>query len=168
MRPRARGRRPARSQLSYNLRVLKDGFFALQTPQDLLRKLQHDFERCKANPLDTFAAFDFVVTGTQMHEWAKAAGLDERPAEPLDELVFKLCGDLRNGAKHFGMPRKRPKGLEIREGWVEPGWVQADAFDVGDLIVHLDDREAKVYGKPTISLLELAAMVVAYWEEILL
>jgi len=34
----------------------------LQTPKNLLDKLQFDFARIKANPLDVYAAFDFFVT----------------------------------------------------------------------------------------------------------
>lgn len=35
---------------------------ALQTQADMLVKLRHDLDRMKANPLDAFAAYDFLVT----------------------------------------------------------------------------------------------------------
>ncbi|MGH8064009.1 MAG: hypothetical protein ACRERE_01985 [Candidatus Entotheonellia bacterium] len=39
------------------------GFFALQKPVDLLAKLRHDYQRLQRSPTDTYAAFDFFVTG---------------------------------------------------------------------------------------------------------
>ena len=38
------------------------GLFDLNTPQDLLRKLKHDYQRIIQSPTDMFAAFDFFVT----------------------------------------------------------------------------------------------------------
>ena len=147
--------------------MLTDGFFALQTPGDLLKKLRHDLERCRANPLDTYAAFDFVVTGTQMHEWAHKHGITERPTDALHQLVFALCGALGNGAKHFAMRDRRPSGHAIREGGFAAHAFAAHAFDVGDLVVYLDARETEINGAPSITVLELAAMVVQYWTELL-
>ena len=46
-----------------------EGFFELQTAQDLLAKLRHDFDRLKKSPMDSYAAFDFFVTAYHMLEW---------------------------------------------------------------------------------------------------
>lgn len=46
-----------------------EGVFSLKTPKDLLGKLQHDYERLKANRLDTYAAFDFFVTSEHLLDW---------------------------------------------------------------------------------------------------
>jgi hypothetical protein len=147
--------------------MLKDGFFSLQTPQDLLAKLEHDFKRHRKNPIDTYAAFDFVVTATQLHDWARRSGISERPTEALHQLVFKVCGDLGNGAKHFAMRQRRPEGHSIAEARYGEA-TYGDARYGGALVVALSEAEASVYGQPTITVLELAAMVLAYWEEILL
>ena len=45
------------------------GFYSLETPDDLFQKLRHDFERIKSNPMDVYAAFDFVVSADHMVDW---------------------------------------------------------------------------------------------------
>jgi hypothetical protein len=42
------------------------GFAELQTPCDLLRKLQHDISRMAADSGDSYAAFDFFVTAEHL------------------------------------------------------------------------------------------------------
>jgi hypothetical protein len=39
------------------------GAWRLETADDPLHKLEHDFERMRTSPGDTCAAFDFFVTG---------------------------------------------------------------------------------------------------------
>ena len=45
------------------------GFFELQKPADLLAKLRHDYKRLQSMPTDTYAAYDFFVTGYHMLDW---------------------------------------------------------------------------------------------------
>jgi hypothetical protein len=54
---------------------------------------------------------------------------------------------------------------EILEGWVQPGWIQPGFADEDDLIVHLNPREAALFGVPSLTVLELAAMVMQFWTE---
>jgi len=147
--------------------VLTDGFFALQTPTDMLTKLRHDFDRCRDRPMDTYAAFDFVVTGTHLHEWALKHGITRRPTAPLHQLVFALCALLGNGAKHFSMKQRRPAGHAMIAGPFDPDVFDPAVFGTGALVVYLDANEAAVYGASSITVVDLAAMVLGYWEELL-
>ena len=75
----------------YNLHMLHDGFFDLRSPVDLLDKMRRDFKRLRAAPKDTYAAFDFFVTASHMHEWLNGSGCAwSAPTEPRDATVFKL------------------------------------------------------------------------------
>jgi hypothetical protein len=60
------------------------GVFGLQSAPDLLRKLEADHARVHADPVDPFAAYDFVVTAWHLLEWALPGGANtparERPA----------------------------------------------------------------------------------------
>jgi hypothetical protein len=145
------------------------GFFKLEDPFDLLRKLEHDFERLRSNSVDGYAAFDFFVTATHMHEWVRGVGWQWHPPTELRQAaVHKLCGDLGNGAKHFVLHKKFDNATEVREGWVQSGdWVQAGPWIdmVGDLIIRLNESEATTLGASSITALALAEMVLHSWSE---
>lgn len=86
------------------------GFFNLQTPQDLLQKLRHDFGRLKESPLDSYAAFDFLVTAYHMLEWrypGKSNNAKRRQMERdgKSKLLW-VCSHLANGSKHFQATRR--------------------------------------------------------------
>jgi hypothetical protein len=156
--------------------VLKDGFFELQTPRDLLRKLKHDRERMNANPGDSFAAFDFVVTALHLHDWARQTGAVEkgqRPQDPRQRLAWELCGDVANGAKHFVMRDRRPMGHTVAGSLLRDP--EHGAANYGsDLVIALtkaepaiDGRGARFYDQDGMTIKELADLMLAYWGTVL-
>jgi len=131
----------------------------LQTPKNLLDKLQFDFARIKANPLDVYAAFDFFVTAEHVPDWVGDKSIKSR--EPL----LKVVSHIANGAKHFRATAPKHKSVEdvhVREGAFQAGAFQSDAFDVGDLLVEIKGDEVKQFGSE-ISVRRLAQMVIEYW-----
>jgi hypothetical protein len=76
--------------------------FALRTPADLLAKLRHDFGRLKANPADSYAAFDFFVTGLHIKDWLRVNGRKVEPTPGIESALWSVCCELGNGMKHFG------------------------------------------------------------------
>lgn len=84
---------------------MTEAFFDLQTPQDVLRKLRHDFGRLKESPVDSYAAFDFFVTAYHMLEWRyrDRNKPEERTQtyEKKENWFLPVCRQLANGAKHF-------------------------------------------------------------------
>ena len=56
------------------------GIVALESAHDLCRKLQRDFERVVADPLNVDAAFDFFVTAYHLLQcrWRGEANREER------------------------------------------------------------------------------------------
>lgn len=87
------------------------GFFHLQSPRDLLGKLEHDFLRMQAAPLDSYAAFDFFVSAWHMLDWIHFDPADpkrseqDRQAEVKSRAILRLCAHLANGSKHFKLTR---------------------------------------------------------------
>ena len=114
----------------------------LQTPADLLDKLRHDYERVRADPHDAYAAMDFFVTAEHIVDWvwpddAKARKV-ERSREPMATVSH-----LASGAKHFRADAPQHQsvdGVATRSGAFQVGVFQADAFDVGGLVISRSDR----------------------------
>src|SRR5262245_57721923 len=92
------------------------GFFKLEDPYDLLRKLEHDLDRLKADATDSYAAFDFFITATHMPEWIRNVGWTfSAPTASRTATIFELCGKLGHGAKHFVLHKKFDAPTEVRE-----------------------------------------------------
>jgi hypothetical protein len=146
------------------------GFFALRTPADLLRKLEHDFRRLEANRVDSYAAFDFFVTANAMVDWIwPSAGRAQQRDNRTDELLPRLCHHLADGAKHF-LLTTRHHGVE--ETAYRPPAILGQMVlgasrlgdPMGDLVVRLEAEEAEEMNRESIPAVELAALVLDYWK----
>jgi hypothetical protein len=135
------------------------GFFGLHSPVDLLSKIGHDYERMKAAPTDSYAAFDFFVTASHMHEWWQRYGVEWiPPTDAKERAILRLCGEIGNGAKHFVMEHKDIIGHEITWNAEFSG-----NLALGTMILHLEENDATLFGVTTITVLQLAASVLQYW-----
>jgi hypothetical protein len=144
------------------------GFFELQTPQDLLQKLRHDFKRLGKSPMDSFAAFDFFVTAHHMPEWLHPGKSNKSKREQLESNsnLLQTVSHLANGAKHFQATHKQHasvKDATVTQGAFDAAAFSPDAFDVGELRVELDGDAAREFGS-SIAVLELADKVLHFWE----
>jgi hypothetical protein len=131
----------------------------LQTPKDLLAKLQFDFARIEANPLDVYAAFDFFVTAEHVPDWVGNKSIKSK--EPL----LKVVSHIANGAKHFRATdpkHKSVKDVHFINGVFDSNVFDPNVFDVGDLVVEIKGDEVKLFGSE-ISVRRLAQMVIKYW-----
>ena len=147
------------------------GFFKLETAPDLLQKLRHDLSRIRQDPGDTYAAFDFIVTGEHMLDWKYPGGRgtqnegrrrDLRKTEPSLRVIW----DLASGAKHFEAAEPRHKSVEsvrTQEGYFSSEYFSPEYFDTGSRIVKLKGDEARSLGSE-ITVLDLAERVLQYWE----
>jgi hypothetical protein len=150
--------------------AMNDGIFDLTNARHLFEKLERDLQRMKANPLDTYAAFDFFVTAAHMPDWLFPGNLGEaeRRNHRKDPLVA-ACWHLGNGAKHFELSRERHKSVDdtvIEQGAFQPDAFQPDAFDVGQITVRFSAGAATSLGAE-ISATELAERVLDYWRNTL-
>ena len=143
-----------------------DGFFNLADAKDLREKLRRDFERLEKTPTSTDAAFNFFVTADTMLDWrhrdangetdtTKVTG--ERSASPLLQTVNHIA----SGAKHFAATQARHKSVSALNR--ETGVLTPFAYEMDALTIHLENDAAKLLGS-TISSVELARRVIAYWD----
>lgn len=80
---------------------MKQGAFALRTPDDLLGKLRHDVHRLLENHTDSYAAFDVAVAGYHMAEWVEGPSGRKAKDRVDGELILDVARAIANGAKHF-------------------------------------------------------------------
>ena len=145
------------------------GFFELQTPQDLLRKLQGDYRRMKESPLDPYAAFDFFVTAEHLVDWTYPNDRTKQRQVRNSSVLLETCSHIANGSKHFEATAKHHKSVKdasVYRGVFDPRIFQNDAFDVSQLRLHLQGDAATQLGQ-YVGVLDLARKVLDYWEAIL-
>jgi hypothetical protein len=80
-------------------------------------------------------------------------------------ILLQVACHLANGAKHFYTTHPRHKSVtdcEKRAGAFQSEAFQSDAFDVGDLEVHLEGDAATHLGKSG-AVLSLAEKLLHFW-----
>ena len=109
----------------------------LQTPQDLLRKLQHDYERMKAQPSDSYRAFDFFMTAYHIKDWVGWADVEKYVVgKPEAATLIRTCGEIANNAKHSRKDRKAQlAGTRLEGAAFDPRAFQNSAFQTGTLMI---------------------------------
>lgn len=150
------------------------GFGELNTPRDLLCKLEYDLKRMKESPQDQYAAFDFFVTAEHIVDWihsdSKSPNDNKNSRNDLrsNEAVLRITSHIANGGKHFRAlaghhtsVKEVKKERYFKSGYIEEGYTQ------DPLMVHLDPEEAKAIGAPEgaseIDATRLAHIVLEYW-----
>lgn len=142
------------------------GFFALQKPADLLAKLRHDYERLQSSPMDTYAAFDFFVTGYHMLDWLYPNDKKRQEQEEKTSILLQICSHIANGVKHFHATANKHQSVadvRIQEGAFQRNAFQANAFQVEALIIQLDGQAAVKFSAE-VECLALATQVLQHWE----
>jgi len=147
------------------------GFAPLQTPADLVAKLEHDLSRMQAAPNNAFTAFDFFVTAEHMVDWLYPDSLEKNQKEIRKALrqsskLLKITSHLANGAKHFhacASHHDSVADLEAVEGGFstdsfDPRSFSPSSFQMCGLNVHLEDGSV-------VHTLSLAEDVLHYWQE---
>ena len=139
------------------------GFFSLQTPKDLLAKLEVDYERLRvveATSIDSqYAAFDFFVTAWHMADWvARSTGRTLGTCRTYADA--SMVDDLANGAKHFRVDPNRHATVSATgsAGAFDPAIFDSAVFAVARLVVDLADGT-------TVNVLDLAKRVLDHWRQ---
>jgi hypothetical protein len=152
---------------------MNTGIFGLNRPEELLDKLERDFERLQddmGQQAMLYTAFDFFVTAYTLVDWVKKhKSLTQAQVDALyQEMLIKICADLANGSKHFQLTNPPPKtsvtthssGPVFEPGVFEPGVVQDD----WRAWVELSPSETAAAGVPTACpVMTLATEVLTYW-----
>ena len=144
------------------------GLFNLQTPLDLLSKARHDLDRLRADPVDSYAAFDFFVAIRHLPDWIHPSSESHRKALFAKHVELRIARHIADGSKHF--EATHAQNIQVAGTSAEPaafdsaafhrGAFDPDAFQFGGLVVELDGRDpdTAALGK-RISALELAEKV---------
>jgi hypothetical protein len=135
----------------------------LQTPNDLLAKMEADYARMVESPRDPFPAFDFFVAAEHIVDWRwPTDGVVRKEVRSHDPA--RTVSHLASGAKHFTAtaPQHRSvRGVATDSAFgaaFDPASFQPSAFQTGRpalVITMSDGREVEAT--------ELAALVLAYW-----
>src|SRR5688572_12385857 len=152
------------------------GFFDLMTPQDLMQKLEREYARWTADPLNVDLAWNFFVTAEHLPDWLARTG----PGMPggltitavkRDSPLLRICSHIANGEKHFRPgPDYTSVDCTVREmtglvkgGFVEEGFVA----DEPALRVYLtpDEQQALKRDAADVDALPLAAQVLEFWRQ---
>ena len=146
------------------------GLFDLLTAEDLCAKLEHDYERVRANRADVFAAFDFIVTAWHLVEWrypsdaAKTQRSDIRTQYP----IVGLCEHLAVGGKHFeptGKKHQSVKASHRNSAWKRGAWapgVWAPGVWKDDLVIELAGPAKAAFGDQ-LTFGQFADLVMDFW-----
>jgi hypothetical protein len=145
------------------------GFFQLQSSRDLLRKMEHDFSRMQAEPLNPYPAFDFFVAGEHMLDWVYPGDEGRRRQERLGSVVLQICSHLANGSKHFRATQKHHKSVQsaharpaARIGELMIG-VSRIGMDEGLEITLAQDEADQLGSGGWIDAIDLAQLVLDFW-----
>jgi hypothetical protein len=160
-------------------------FFVLKTPVDLLRKLEREYDRWKADPLNVDFAWNFFVTAEHLPDWIYYQDMPTSGRERPDLLdgqkpyefkmaltrpIPRICSHLANGAKHFHLHNPNLTSVAgtgqamvgwAPDGWAPDGWVPNDP--VLQVSVTSDEQDALKQSTADIDVLWLAARVLEFW-----
>jgi hypothetical protein len=157
------------------------GFFDLMTPQDLLQKLEREYVRWTADPLNVDLAWNFFVTAEHLPDWLARTG----PGMPggltitavkRDSPLLRICSHIANGGKHF-RPRAEHTSVDRTvcemTGYVEEDYIDDDYYaEELALRIYLAPHEVfalQQAGVPVIAVdidaLWLAAQVLEFWRQ---
>jgi hypothetical protein len=148
------------------------GFFDLRTSRDLFDKLESDFTRLKAEPINSHVAFDFFVTAWHLVEWHIHLPA-ERTAFCNENPVLNVCEHLAVGAKHFAPRNPRLTSVATTGNtsvWVPKSWsvtAWAQGAWASELVVHLDGPARATFGE-IISVVQLAEATMGVWRRVFL
>lgn len=136
------------------------GIFGIDSAPALLSKLKADHSRVAADPLDAYAAYDFVVTAWHLLEWALPgdANLEARTALCTRFALLRVCEHLAVGAKHFEPNAKRHASVARTSIIAKP---VRGTWEPESLVIYLDIPYAQ-YGT-ILGIRTLANLMLAFW-----
>ena len=150
------------------------GFFELKSPQDLVKKVRHDIARLRANPIDSYAAFDFFVTARHVPDWLFPRDKSKVADIFKSHVELRICRHLGDGAKHLQATRSTHKQVQdthrTSDTW-GGSWGKSwgSSWGTNDLTITLDPQDADTVALgPSVRAIDLAEKVLTILEGIVL
>jgi hypothetical protein len=158
-----------------------EGVFELTTPAHLLGKLEREYERWKADPVNSDFAWNFFVTAEHLPDWlarsdSKAWGGKSINAFKKDNPLLRICSHIANGGKHF---RPSPEHTSVdrtvremtdyaKDGYVKKGYFAEEpalrVYLAPDEVAALQQADVPVTAED-IDALWVAAQVLKFWRQ---
>ncbi len=148
------------------------GFFELKRPEDLFKKLEHEYALLQGQPDNAYHAFNFFVTAEHLLDWLfpGSANRGKREVERKGSIVLQVCSHIANGAKHFEVEAKHHQsvsntdgqGSYFAKGWFHKNWWARGYFRESQLVVRLTGDAESAFGK-SITAIDLAGKTLEYW-----
>jgi len=137
----------------------------LQTPLDLLAKMEHDYQRILASPGDPYPVFDFFVAAESMADWRYPTDKAKRNAIRARD-PGKTVSHLASGAKHFEATDARHASVAAVESepdygsatWGQGRWAEAAYGSKGFPMMVITMADGR-----RVTATQLAELVLAYW-----
>ena len=142
-------------------------FFDIQTPQDMLGKLEHHYRLIHQTPSDVYAIGDFFTTAEQMLDYIHPNDPEARATERNADVLLQVCSHLATVYKHTDANQSRHNSVQntvLAGAAFQRNAFQADAFQVGVPEVELKGKAAENFGS-TISITDLTTKVLEYWRK---
>jgi len=139
----------------------------LQTPADLLRKMEHDLARLEANSSDPFAAFDFFVAAEHMVDWRYPKAGDPARKRVRSRDPGKTVSHLANGAKHFEATDPRHSSVADVSTEGDFGTSVLGRARLGEMVLGSPGHPALIVTMSDgrrVEPVQLARLVLAYWK----
>lgn len=138
----------------------------LQTPRDLLGKMERDLERMRADPGNPDPAFDFFVAAEHIVDWRYPSDSDRDKAARKEVRAHEpgaTVSHLASGAKHFEARAPQHQSVTSVErdpgsDWDEARWDESRWGGRPALIVTMTDGRL-------VDAIQLADLIVAYWQK---
>ena len=149
-----------------------DGFLELQSANDLMAKLRHDFTLLERQPMDTYLAFNFFVTAEHMADWQLPGQSNRTSRADLrkSNTLLQLCSHLANGMKHFRAEAKHHTSVR---GALKNRGVYGNSYPntyqnahPREILIQLDGDAREAYGD-SINVVDLARETLEFWEAVL-
>ena len=144
------------------------GVYKLQTTDELLQKLQYDYNRLLASPRSTFvyAAFDFFVTAYHMLDWVFPGDdkAQDRANFKKNNPIIKVCAHIANNAKHFRATNSQNYSVQHLD-YVDIPPISIDDQSEGFYIT-FNENELSHFGR-VMRCEVLAKNVLEFWENYL-
>ncbi len=150
-----------------------DGVFELKKPIDLYKKLEWEYSQLIKKPTDHYTAYNFFVTAEHIPDWLfpKRENKSEQINLKNKDIVLQICSHIANGAKHFQLEAKHHKSVSgfskaggyFPDNYFPKGYWPDGYFPKSQLLIQLDNEAREKFGA-TISILNLAEKVMAFWQ----
>lgn len=148
------------------------GVFGLNSNEDLLKKLEWEYETLLNDIDNPFIAYNFFVTAWHLLEWTypDPKGVEIRNRIRDINVLLQICEHIAVGAKHFVPTNKSLKsvassdknGFWAKDFWAPNFWAKG-AWATW-LEVKLEGKAAERYGS-VIKVPDLAKATLIFWRE---